>query len=241
MSATESIVILQHDADVPPGKLLTYLPCATVVHLEDHPQWVSDLLERYYRWDEQGRLETCPLPDGLVVLGGQDHAYSVAKPWYEPLRQILRIYHDEDRPCLGICLGAQMMAVAGSGAVRVAAEDGPENGVTTVSWNDEGIRLLPRQAKRAYEAHYDAIVELPKGAYELAHSSRYVQAFLWGSCLGVQFHPEVTYSIALEWEQQHSHTDTEALLSEFLGCEKELEESCELLCRWLRKHISQRS
>lgn len=241
MSATQSIVILQHDADVPAGKILTFLPDAQVVYLGDHPTWVADLLERYRTWEAQGRTGVNPLPDGLLVLGGEDDAYSTAKPWYEPLREILGIYHQENRPCLGICLGAQMMAVAGGGRVHVRAEDGPENGVTALNWNAEGTRLLPGQASRAYEAHYDAIVELPAGARELACSDRYLQAFAWGLCLGVQFHPEVTYSIALEWEEQHSHTDTEALLSEFLRYEAELEESCALLCRWLSKEISSRS
>ncbi len=54
------------------------------------------------------------LGDGLVVLGGHVSAYDDARaPWLPALRETLVAAATQGVPTLGICLGAQLLAVAG--------------------------------------------------------------------------------------------------------------------------------
>jgi GMP synthase-like glutamine amidotransferase len=49
--------------------------------------------------------------DGVIVLGGTMDAFDDEKnPYFQPLIQLLRGFHQADKPILGICLGAQLVA-----------------------------------------------------------------------------------------------------------------------------------
>jgi GMP synthase (glutamine-hydrolysing) len=137
--------------------------------------------------------------DGLVVLGGP---FSVrddeAAPWLPDLRALLAAV---TVPTLGICLGAQLLAVARGGRVQVTAPPGREGGVVDVRWRPEAesdpvlgpVAALAdaRHATPALTWHSDAVVDLPDGAAWLGSTPMYpYQAFRAGSAWGVQFHPE---------------------------------------------------
>ena len=68
--------------------------------------------------------------DGLVVLGGHMSTYDDATaPWLPELRALLADASTQGVPTLGICLGAQLLAVARGGRVQVSAPPGRESGV----------------------------------------------------------------------------------------------------------------
>jgi GMP synthase-like glutamine amidotransferase len=95
-------------------------------------------------------------------------------------------------PVLGICFGAQLLAVTHGGSVSAAPE--PELG-----WY-EVASSVPALAGRGpwFQWHADRFV-VPPTAQLLASTERAPQAFVLGRTLAVQFHPEVTEAIVRRW------------------------------------------
>ncbi len=196
-STTAEVLVIQHEDDCPPGVLGEVLATCT----------------RPVRVVRGYEGETIPQTlDGvaaLIVLGGgmgacedADHA------WLAPTRDLIRRARQEELPTLGICLGAQMAAVALDGSMGRAAE--PEVGMCAITLTPEGeedpvLSALPRQAT-VFQWHQDAITDLPEDAVLLAGGpGGMVQAYRSGPCLwATQFHPEVNAEIVVEWARTSS-------------------------------------
>lgn len=146
-----------------------------------------------------------PLPskvdeDALIVMGGPMGANDdAAVPWLAATKRLLADAVRRSVPTLGICLGAQLLAVATGGKVERGAA-GPELGLgeVTVAASD---RLLMAGTMPVAQWHYDTVTALPPDASLLASSDRYpVQAFRVGEAAwGLQFHIEATPQIVAEW------------------------------------------
>jgi len=160
--------------------------------------------------------------DGLIVLGGQMSAYDDGvAPWLPAVRDLLARSAADGVPTLGICLGAQLLAVACGGRVEVAAAAGRESGVIDVMWRLEAA-LDPLVAGMADpfpgpSMHADAVVELPPDSTWLGRSEMYPhQAFRVGAAAwGVQFHPEVSLPTFTGWAREHPEVDVETVTAEF--------------------------
>jgi GMP synthase (glutamine-hydrolysing) len=146
--------------------------------------------------------------DGLVVLGGHHSVRDdEAAPWLAEVRALLA---EVAVPTLGICLGAQLLAVARGGRVQVDAPPGLEGGVVDVRWRPEAaddpvlgpVAALAdaRHSTPALTMHRDAVVDLPARAVWLGSSQVYpYQAFRVGAAWGVQFHPESSVDSVAAW------------------------------------------
>lgn len=160
--------------------------------------------------------------DGLIVLGGQMSAYDDGvAPWLPAVRDLLARSAAEGVPTLGICLGAQLLAVACGGRVDVGAAPGRESGVIDVRWRPEAasdplVAGLPDPFPGP-SMHADAVVELPPDTTWLGRSEMYPhQAFRLGSAAwGVQFHPEVSLPTFTGWAHKHPEVDVETVTAEF--------------------------
>lgn len=168
-----------------------------------------------------------PLPAapgaGLIVLGGQANAYADdVAPWLPAVRSLLAAAAAEGTPTLGICLGAQLLAVACGGRVDVGAAPGRESGVADVRWRPEaaGDPLVGGLADPfpGPSMHADAVAELPPGAVWLASSAMYPhQAFRVGAAAwGVQFHPEVSEPTFAGWAARLPGVDAAAVVRELV-------------------------
>jgi GMP synthase (glutamine-hydrolysing) len=166
-------------------------------------------LDRFTEWLGEDRVNVvrphagdpvpAAAPDGLIVLGGPISATDDdAAPWLPATRDLLARAVDDGTPALGICLGAQLLAVACGGEMENWAAAGWEVGVVDVRWRPESASdPLTRGLPDPYPApslHRDAVARLPDGATWLASSAMYPhQAFRMGhAAWGLQFHPEIS-------------------------------------------------
>jgi GMP synthase (glutamine-hydrolysing) len=177
-------LVIQHQADAPAGVLLE------VMHARGL-QWQVARVDLG---------EPLPEPDvvSLAVSLGSDEAADDNKvPWLARELAWLRRADAEGVPILGLCFGAQVLAVALGGGVSRARP--PERGWIQVQSRETSlIAAGPWQGW-----HYDAI-EPPAQAELLAHNASGLQAFRLGLHLGIQFHPEVTPRIVEAWAAKHA-------------------------------------
>ncbi len=186
--APDSVLVILHQAHSTPGR-------------------VGRLLE------QQGvqldiRRPACgdPLPEtmrdhaGAIIFGGpmsanDEHDYIRREiDWIGvPLK--------ENRPFLGICLGAQMLARHLGARVYSHPEGKAEIGYYPIRPTEAGRHLcevpLP---ETVYQWHREGF-DLPCGAEILAEGETFdVQGMSYGDhAFGLQFHPEVTYAMMCRW------------------------------------------
>lgn len=171
-----------------------------------------------HRWTRTLVPEADGLPDPgdwdvLIILGGPmgvgDHS---THPWLAAEKAWLGEQLAADRPVLGICLGAQLIAEA-LGA-RVAPGPHREIGWYTAERATE-IRdhwlaeVLPSRFETFFW-HGD-VFDIPRGALPVAGTPGCSnQGFLHGNSLGLQFHLEVTP----EWARHLASRDAGQLVAD---------------------------
>jgi GMP synthase (glutamine-hydrolysing) len=179
--------VVQHTAGEGLGRLTEWLPAAGVDVHPTHPYLGN-------------RVPPSVEGDALIVLGGPMNANDdEGYPWLPSVRTLMRSAVEDGVPTLGICLGAQLLAVAMGGEVT-RGEAGPEIGLFEVNV-DVGDELLTAGPMPTIQWHYDAVTRLPENTTVLASSPTYpVQAFRVGELAwGLQFHVEATAAIVRTW------------------------------------------
>jgi GMP synthase (glutamine-hydrolysing) len=156
-------------------------------------------------------------PDLVVVLGGPIGAYDdEAYPTLKNEIDLLETRLGANRPTIGICLGAQLMARA-LGA-RVYPTGLKEIGWAPVTLSPQGcesaFRHLGQDNTAVLHWHGDTF-DLPEGATLLASTEICRnQAYSWGAnALGFQFHPEATAARLEQWFIGHACEIASANLS----------------------------
>ena len=151
--------------------------------------------------------------DLLVVLGGPMGADETNRyPFLAEEIDLIRTRLRSRRPTLGICLGAQLIAVAAGGGIRTmpAKEIGLAPVALTAAGMDSCLFALSA-AVPVLHWHGDEAV-LPEEAVVLASTAQCAnQAFRIGSTvLGLQFHLEAELQRIREWTQGHAAELAEA-------------------------------
>ncbi len=130
--------------------------------------------------------------DGLVLSGGAPSIVSEL----DKLGNVGQFIDDHDYPILGICVGAQFIALHFGGQVGPGTH--PEFGRTEVAFSKtDGIFSGLPMVITAWENHNDEVKSLPESFIVLASSKTCrIQAFEHESrpIYGVQFHPEVEHT-----------------------------------------------
>ncbi len=185
------VLVVVNDPDSGPGRFTA---------------WLEELGARLTTVAEDEVPDSPAGYDAVLLLGGgfmpdDDHR----APWLPRERLLARRALRDGVPVLGICLGAQLLALVSGGTV-VADSGRPERGSVVIrrlpeSAADPVLGGLPGEFP-AIQHHRDEIVALPPGAVHLASSERCpVQAFRLGeTAWGLQFHPEVAADRLDRWD-----------------------------------------
>jgi len=186
------------------------------VAFEDLGTLEAPLLERGFEIENiLAATARFPLPqtdscDLLIVLGGPIGVYDDQDyPFLIDEIACIRERLAARKPILGICLGAQLMAVA-LGARVYPGTNGAEIGwspLQAVPNSEAPAWFAPLLAPGLHLFHWHRdTFDLPSGALHLAQTELYNhQAFaIDGFALALQFHPEVTASGLESWYVGHA-------------------------------------
>jgi GMP synthase (glutamine-hydrolysing) len=149
---------------------------------------------------------------GLLVFGGPMSANDTDKhPFLTETMDLIRKFAAVDRPILGICLGAQVIARAFGG--EVYRMDRLESGFYTMDVTSEGRRDPVFSALGAdvtsFHNHFEAVRNVRDAVPLATGGACPIQAFRIGrATYATQFHPEVTIDIVRDWIRKFGTTFT---------------------------------
>ncbi len=179
-----------------------------VLHQEHStPGRVGSYLQRMgYELDMRRPRFGDPLPGtmrdhaGAIIFGGPMSAND-ADDYIKREIDWINVPLAEDKPFLGICLGAQMMARCLGNKVSRHPEGQVEIGYYKIDPTEHGHNVCASQfPDHVYHWHNEGF-ECPRDALLLAQGNAFeTQAVKVGTrAYGLQFHPEVTYAMMCRW------------------------------------------
>jgi GMP synthase (glutamine-hydrolysing) len=200
---------------VPVGRASNRRPVLIVLHQENsNPGHVGQWLVRNgFPLDIRKPRFGEPLPEtlaghaGAVIFGGPMSANDKDAFIRDEIEWI-GVALKEKAPFLGICLGAQMLAMHLGAKVSFDPEERAEMGYYPIETAADGRRLSRAVGPfpdHVYQWHREGC-ELPRGALHLATSAGAFpnQAFAYGpAAVGLQFHPEITFAQVHRWTGRH--------------------------------------
>ena len=162
------------------------------------------LIERGYTLDIKRPSLGEKLPENMdehdlaVIFGGpmsiNDSNYEFVKYEIDWINLVLK----SEKPFLGICLGAQMLAKNLGGAVKNCMDNSYEIGFFDLIPTSEGLEMFKKQ-KTFFQWHNEGFT-VPNECTILAEGKKFhQQAFKYQNSYGFQFHPEVNLNLHLRW------------------------------------------
>ena len=142
--------------------------------------------------------ETMESHDAAIIFGGPMSANDDL-PFIHAEMDWISVPLREEKPYLGICLGAQLLAKSLGARVYGRADERCEVGYFPIRPTADGTHLFD-DPQYVYQWHREGF-DLPRGATLLAAGRDFeAQAFRYGpATYGLQFHPEVTYAMMCRW------------------------------------------
>ncbi len=182
---------IQLDHRVPPGLFGEFLNARGIPFRTTHAY-------------SETALPVWPGMSRVIVLGGYMGVHDTGTcPWLSGFKAWLIRLLEHPVPCLGICLGGQLLADV-LGATVHSRRHG-ERGCQPVALTAAGLadplfRGIPSPFT-AFQWHSDSF-EIPAQAVHLASSEHCPgQAFRYRNAWGLQFHPEVDETIVADWSR----------------------------------------
>ena len=206
MSLSAKIGLVRDAAPAAAGPSAALLPVLIVLHQEtSNPGRIGNALRSLgYRLDIRRPRFGDALPEtlsehaGAVIFGGP---MSANDPDDYVRREIdwIAVPLAEQRPLLGICLGAQMLAKHLGARVAPHAQGRVEMGYYPIRPTRAGLEVCAHWPDEVYHWHCEGF-GLPAGCELLAEGDDFPrQAIRFGNAFGLQFHPDVTFAMMCRW------------------------------------------
>ncbi|MEP7155304.1 MAG: type 1 glutamine amidotransferase [Betaproteobacteria bacterium] len=177
---------------------------------DDGPGYFASFLDRHWiPWTlfklDQGEMPPTDIEQfsGLGFMGGAMSAND-SLPWTEPVLALMKKAFANEQPCIGHCLGGQLMSRALGGVVT-------KNPVKEIGWNplvaDDneiarqwlGKDIVDDPNFTTFQWHGETFT-LPQGATRILSAPACAnQAYVFGNSLGMQCHVEMTPDMIEEW------------------------------------------
>ncbi|MCS5722768.1 glutamine amidotransferase [Herbiconiux sp. CPCC 203407] len=193
--ASRRAAVVQHSAAVGLGNF------GPVLEARGYEIEIVEVLVGHSADEVGAALERVADAEVLIVLGSTAGVYEADRhPFIAPEIAFVRARLEEERPTLGVCFGAQVIAAALGEEVRQGPS--PEVGYRSVEPTAAGRSSPVRHVTGIPMAQWHGdTFDLPAATTLLASSEAYEnQAFGIGDwLLAVQFHPELTDAMHEEW------------------------------------------
>lgn len=174
-------------------------------------QLETALTEAKAEIDVRRAYEGDPVPgshsdhDALVILGGSQSALDDEdSPWLPAVAELAPVFGGADKPVLGVCLGAQLVArgYGGSNILGRPIEFGWHDVRPTKVGADDPLIAPFIGGRPIFHWHLDTFT-LPPDAVHLAESERTaIQAFRVARAVyGIQFHFEADRRLVESWNE----------------------------------------
>ena len=177
---------------------------------DDGPGYFASFLDRHsILWQQFNLDDGEAIPEnldayaGLVLMGGP-MSVNDDLPWIRPVLDVIRAAISRGQPCIGHCLGGQLMSKALGAVVTV-------NAVKEIGWNTVivennaaarewlGEDLVAQSLLTTFQWHGETFT-LPAGATRILTGGACAnQAYVIGNSIGMQCHPEMTSAMIDEW------------------------------------------
>ena len=151
-----------------------------------------------------------PLPEtledyaGAVIFGGPMSANDDNLDFIRNELDWLDVPLRENKPFLGICLGAQLLARHLGAVVEPHPDSLFEVGYYPVRATEAGKKIF-KECQYFYQWHGEGF-SLPRGAELLARGDCFAnQAYRYNKAYGIQFHAEVTREMMIVWSRMAAH------------------------------------
>ncbi len=180
-------------------------------HAEVPPAWVGDAIADagrrmiLIRFDQGEALPDPASCHAVVVLGGFQTAVGFADdPMLSAEVSFLRALVESSVPVLGICLGCQLLSAAFGGTISRLAETEIAYGPMPIAPDGRSHPIADVLDGAPLLSIHEDTWTVPPGAVLISKTRRSPQAFVIGSAVGIQPHPEIPGDLAARWIEKLS-------------------------------------
>jgi len=170
----------------------------------------KDLKIKIIRLDKKDTFPKTKKDDLILIMGGPMGVKDIGSekyPWLKLERDFIKKELENERPIVGVCLGAQLLASAAGGDVEILKYGSPPKALPEIGWSQIFIDKSNKEFKALFEDpfhvlhwHGDRIL-LPNKAELIASSAHCKEQFfrIGDYAYGLQFHIETTGPMINKW------------------------------------------